>query len=648
MEGNLEDNTALHARIQQLERERDDLHKDIEQLCMQQAGPAYLGVATRMHLHRTAALEQEIENLKKKLAACTRENQNLQEELSEAYHVKSQLADLHSAEVSKNIEAEKQLKFFQGCVASAFAERDNAVMEAEKAKEQEESNSRGFYQLQERVEKISCELLEEKALTATLQSDLEKQSSQLEVFREVVNKFYDIRQHALDDIEDTCLEDKCECLLHDSLEMWSFNVDGETSTSTYISSLEEEVETLRSSLDNLRNKLLVGLEIENHLKKKVRDLEKQKILSEEKIMAEISMLRDFHSQHRINITKLLDEGFSELKSDLRMVEEKFRQLDMSSRGNDLISPQVDDVKESECRDVHINTESSAELSTERNDPNLSTTTAMGTSDTSEAFTMALQEKVAALLLLSQEEERHLLERNMNAALHKKLEELQRNLLQVTNEKVKALMELAQLRQEYQLLLQKDDQEIKQGKPHSEIGGKKTVQEGEGRFKNLLKKTYLKRWVGDSEGNDAESYLSSEVNSIGFARMKIENATLRESLESMEHLTSSIRRLRHSLLKVKECIDTRTNNSPESLENIIYEAKLLKTALGTSLPVSWSAESDTRYSTHNKETSDDDRTHTSKDKIDFVSAAGFEMVELLVFVAQLLKENTCRGEEAIVS
>nr|GMC87709.1 liprin-alpha-2-like isoform X1 [Ipomoea batatas] len=340
------------------------MHKDIEQLCMQQAGPAYLGVATRMHLHsRTAALEQEIENLKKKLAACTRENQNLQEELSEAYHVKSQLADLHSAEVSKNIEAEKQLKFFQGCVASAFAERDNAVMEAEKAKEQEESNSRGFYQLQERVEKISCELLEEKALTATLQSDLEKQSSQLEVFREVVNKFYDIRQHALDDIEDTCLEDKCECLLHDSLEMWSFNVDGETSTSTYISSLEEEVETLRSSLDNLRNKLLVGLEIENHLKKKVRDLEKQKILSEEKIMAEISMLRDFHSQHRLNITKLLDEGFSELKSDLHMVEEKFRQLDMSSRGNDLISPQVDDVKESECRDVHINTESSADLST---------------------------------------------------------------------------------------------------------------------------------------------------------------------------------------------------------------------------------------------------------------------------------------------
>jgi len=37
---------------------------------------------------RTAGLEQEIESLKKKLAACSRENLNLQEELSEAYRIK--------------------------------------------------------------------------------------------------------------------------------------------------------------------------------------------------------------------------------------------------------------------------------------------------------------------------------------------------------------------------------------------------------------------------------------------------------------------------------------------------------------------------------------------------------------------------------
>jgi hypothetical protein len=43
-------------------------------------------------------------------------------------------------------------------------------------------------------------------------------------------------------------------------------------------------------------------------------------------------------------------------------------------------------------------------------------------------------QVATLLLLSQQEERHLLERNMNAALLKKVEELQKNLSQVNIER----------------------------------------------------------------------------------------------------------------------------------------------------------------------------------------------------------------------
>lgn len=30
---------------------------------------------------------------------------------------------------AQNVEAEKQLKFFQGCVAAAFAERDHSIME---------------------------------------------------------------------------------------------------------------------------------------------------------------------------------------------------------------------------------------------------------------------------------------------------------------------------------------------------------------------------------------------------------------------------------------------------------------------------------------------------------------------------------------
>ncbi|KAI9124839.1 hypothetical protein K1719_004166 [Acacia pycnantha] len=54
----------------------------------------------------------------------------------------------------------------------------------------------------------------------------------------------------------------------------------------------------------------------------------------------------------------------------------------------------------------------------------------GKGDASEMLAQALQEKVGALLLLSQQEERHLLERNVHSTLQKKVEELQMNLLQV--------------------------------------------------------------------------------------------------------------------------------------------------------------------------------------------------------------------------
>lgn len=46
---------------------------------------------TRLHFYwsiRTAGLEQEVENLKKKLADCIKENSNIKDELSEAKRIK--------------------------------------------------------------------------------------------------------------------------------------------------------------------------------------------------------------------------------------------------------------------------------------------------------------------------------------------------------------------------------------------------------------------------------------------------------------------------------------------------------------------------------------------------------------------------------
>lgn len=649
MDDQLNDNESLIAHIQQVEHERDELRKDIEQLCMQQAGPGYLAVATRMHFQRTAGLEQEIESLKKKLTACTREKLNLQEELSEAYRIKGQLADLHAAEVSKNMEAEKQVKFFQGCVASAFAERDHSIMEAEKSKEKEELMSQKLNNLQKRVEKLDTNFFEEKKLTAALQIDLEEQNKQNETFKKVINKFYEIRQYSINGFcEDRSWEDKCECLLHDSPEMWDFNDQGETSTSKYINGLEEQVEKLRKSVDNLQNKLSVGLEIENHLKKRVRDLEKKKSFSEETIKKGISGLHHYHSEHKAYIMNLLDEGYSDLKSIIEVVEEKIRQLDASREQSWKSPPRDVMLDENDCRDLHVNTIADPNLFNKWNVPRLPNSMAIASGDASKALAQALQEKVAALLLLSQQEERHLLERNVSAALQKKVEELRRNLLQVTNEKVKALMELAQLKQEYQLLQEKINNEMKQGKLLADIGEKRIVPDSNGRLKNMLKRTYLKRWIGtaDSPGYGDEAHLKGNVSdrrsnySMDIARMKIENATLKESLESMEHLTSAVRRLRLSLLKVKESVTSEgTVTGPlEALDDIITEAKLVKTALGISLPVSWSAEANIISSGKSFDEETNNVGRDSNGDIDFVSAAGYETVEILILAAQILKDD----------
>ncbi|XP_044489943.1 ciliary rootlet coiled-coil protein 2-like [Mangifera indica] len=648
MDGNLNENESLMARIQQLEHERDELRKDIEQLCMQQAGPSYLVVATRMHFQRTAGLEQEIENLKKKLAACTRDNLNLQEELSEAYQIKSQLADLHAAEVTKNVEAEKQLKFFQGCVAAAFAERDNSIMEAEKAKEKEELMSLKFNEFHKRLEELNSDYLQQKNLNATLQVDLAKEEELNETFKEVINKFYEIRQQAVEGLEDTSWDDKCAYLLQDPVEMWSFN---DTSTSSYISALEDEVEKMKRSVENLQSKLRMGLEIENHLKKSVRELEKKIFHSYKFLINGIVELRHFHSQLRVDVTNLLDEGKSHIKSMADVIQETMQQFDVGRGQNIGTDLRNEKLEEYECRDVHISTDANTSLVSKRNSPGLSNVVAERKPDTSETLALALQEKVAALLLLSQQEERHLLEKNVNVALQKKIEELQRNLLQVTNEKVKALMEMAQLKQELHLLQEKISNGMKEGKHWAEMGENRLVTpERDGRLRNLLKKTYLRRWIGaqDFSGQDTQTHLNNagdmtarRSSSMDFARMRIENATLKESMESMEHLTSSIHRLRVSLSKVKESVTsegTFTTGMSDSLDEIITDAKLVKTALGSSLPLSWSADADDGSIGETIGSALDIYVDSCSEKIDSVSAAGFEMVELVILASQILKDS----------
>ncbi|XP_070661980.1 uncharacterized protein [Malus domestica] len=525
-------------------------------------------------------------------------------------------------------------------------------MEAEKAREKEDLMSNKLGDIEKRLEEHTADFSKQKKLSEKLQSDLAIQELQIEAFKKVIDKFYEIRQQSPEGCEDTSWDRKCACLLHDPAEWWCFK---DASTSKYISALEEELERMRKSVDNLQNRQRMGLEIENHLKRRVGELEKKKILTYKMIKHEITELHHYHSQQRVLIMNLLNEGKASFKTIIDAIKENSRQIDATRL--EKVGPSRRDIKHDkyEGQEVHKNTDADPHLVSKNNGPDSSEFVAVRGNDSSEVLAQALQDKVSTLLLLSQQEERHLLNRNVNAALERKIEELHRNLQQVTNEKVKALMEFAQLKQDYHQLKERMGQETNRENLPAEIGERKVVtHERDGRLKSLLKKTYLSRWVGnvDFRGHEAAGGLNVEgnlsgkgSNSMEFARMKIEIATLQESMGSMEHLTTTVHRLRLSLSKAKELVTSGSRavaSLSETVNGIINEAKLVKTALSSSLPISWSADEDVGV---NGQSVSNEPGHAygqpSHEKIDSVYAAGFEMVELLILAAQILKDNTSK-------
>ena len=67
-----------------------------------------------------------------------------------------------------------------------------------------------------------------------------------------------------------------------------------------------------------------------------------------------------------------------------------------------------------------------------------------------------------------------------------------------------------------------------------------------------------------------------------------------------------------------------------VNEIVREAELVRIALGSALPLSWSGEGDMPFPDENED--------LDAVRIDSVTAAGLEMVELLTLAAQTLKEQ----------
>lgn len=503
-----------------------------------------------------------------------------------------------------------------------------------------------------RVEELQSAYLDEKNLNARLQMELVEQKEQIEIFEKVMNKFYEIRERDADSYGDNTWQKKCSLLLDDPLDKWVFSSDSTASTSKYIASLEEQLEKQKKSIDKLQSNLRMGLEIERHLKRNLQTLEKKQTILVDSIKNGLSALRNFYNQQRFEVMKILEEEASQIKSVLIEIQTKLAQIHIDYELKFEVLQREHQQRwreDAEYRDVHITSDVVSDVPAKRSDLSTETVLTVSTPE-SDALAQALQEKVSALLLLSQQEERHLLERDVNQALQRKLEELQRNLSQVTSEKVKVLMELAHLKREYELLQEDNSYGMRQSNSSDDGSDKSIIVHGqEGKLKNLLKRTYLNRWIRkghnehdvDAHANTDESSSINKKNSVDFARLKVEHAALQESLANLEHLTSSIHKFHALLLKAQD--DAKSAGPSDSiageLNSIIAETKHVKTAIGSSLPISWSADAALDATTY-------ESLYESEEckRLDVVSAAGLEMVELLMLAAQFLQDSLARRNE----
>eukprot|EP00897_Mesotaenium_endlicherianum_P006228 jgi/Mesen1/5633/ME000283S04807 len=299
----------------------------------------------------------------------------------------------------------------------------------------------------------------------------------------------------------------------------------------------------------------------------------------------------------------------------------------------------------------------------------------------------MHEKVAALLLVAQQEERHLMEAHTAAALQASLNELKTKLAQVASEKVQALMMVAQLKADM-ACLQDNKQDLERqlqqyrattmanrmmpavwpgsapdgaspgatppsAKREEDMRASTSDQPASFLSSTLLGGGgYFKGWLptgkGKSDGGKGGVPVEKD-DSFAVARLRVENASLAEAVDSMKHLTLSARHMRTALAQVENAAVARLHASSDpqglsaaaaQIEAVLLQAHSLKLALGggvgggggAQLPLSWPtpplSRSDSASSCDTE----------SKGERDAAAAAGLEFAELVVALAELQKSR----------
>ncbi|KAH7284840.1 hypothetical protein KP509_34G073000 [Ceratopteris richardii] len=503
-----------------------------------------LDFVSRLNVKRPNGLEQESDSYEKRFIACQKENAKLQEELSEAYLIKSKFAEQLKIEVEKNTGLEREVRHFQNQVAAVLSERDRILLKVEHLQRKRDGLIEKVTDLEDRLEHVTSEYAEEKGLCEILYCKLEKLKEENEVFEKIIEKFWKMRNRSMNGTTDTKnIEDIALVLLQETEDLWHYgeakykcdpqageNSDELVCLRARLGKLQLEYEKelanrreMESSLSHYRNNMsclteLMCKEIYHLrlLKGSIRN-EVLSFFSEEREW--IMSLQGFlHLATNVEHRPMKEHaGFNSiLHADSNMMELDQCDINAADKGssqrgrttnenkgrivcqillqglqiiikcsyktsvdsaeivasmadNDSVplliqeKDSVNDVLEVEhqlFRFTELNQDKSGQNSVSQDDTKkpLQTTFLVSklerkesfkeesssscSTDYGEALAQALQEKVAALLLLSQQEERHILESNTTSAMESQIFSLKQQLIQVTNEKLDALVKLA--------------------------------------------------------------------------------------------------------------------------------------------------------------------------------------------------------------
>lgn len=705
---------TLLRRVEELEKEKRELQKDVEVLCQQHAGSmGAIDVMARMQARRAAGLDQELAASKHKVASLTMECSDLKRELAEAYRAKSDVADLWKAELDKTRKVEEDARFYQSQAIAALAERDEASFLADTLERGKARAEQQVMQLTSRVRELENTRLELEPRQAELEGRLAAAEAELDPLRELAAA---VHEHFGGGAEEAA-----KALGVDAERPGSARSPeaagplAEEAAARQRADTEALIARLRDSrpdIERLKRQVAEEQQRAEVLQHRAKAAEGATAMLQESWCTELQRIRGESAVARGEVLDLLkrqDEWQSEVLAQLleevhrageeaaasRKQEEARREEERTEfehtkkdleghlaalqrlLSRDIQERQVAQALEEDALESASSTSNSRGFPTAEEE------------DGREALAQALHEKVSALLLMSQQEERYHMERKTAGALQEAVHSLQAKLTQVSREKVEALLSVAQLKVE--LIRQEDrakelEWQLQQEQSTSIINRMLPAQWGQkatpvagapsqapgssppsllvtpAPSQNrglpssaaspstsmshalLLGSFHLPSWL---KGGTLKTGLNEEAAGVAgreddaVSRLRVENASLADSIQSLRHSTQAARRMRTALAKAGLGVGDDQPGDGSIVDQVAAEARQLRVALGGSqLPVSWPSQDASETALVPLGEVPDVVAKTGMDAQaphEAATAAGLEMAELVLLLANLRRD-----------